>query len=157
MKRSNRKKGKDRGRRKRGNRERAWQGRRVVRSLGRFMIGRSVSMEVKRDLRYTIIVPTLTYASVMWTWNKSQRSGVQEVEMSYLRNACGVSRMDRVSNESVYERFGMYDGGEEKKCGVVEEVKQQTLKWFCHMERMEGRRMTRRMCVSETEGGNTRG
>ncbi len=27
--------------------------------------------------------------------------------MSYLRNACGVSRMDGVSNESVYERFGM--------------------------------------------------
>ncbi len=79
------------------------------------MIGRSVSMEVKRDLRNTIIVLTLTYATVMWTWNKSQRSGVQEVEMSYLRSACGVSRMDGMSNESVYECFEMYHGGEGEK------------------------------------------
>ncbi len=41
-------------------RERALQGRKVVGSLGRIMNGRSVSMEVKRDLRNTVIVPTLT-------------------------------------------------------------------------------------------------
>ncbi len=52
--------------------------------------GRSVSMEVKRDLRNTIIVPTLTFASEILVWNESQRSRVQAVEMSYLRSACGV-------------------------------------------------------------------
>ncbi len=46
------------------------------RSLGRIMNGRSVSMEVKRDLRNTVIVPTLTYASETWAWNESQRSRV---------------------------------------------------------------------------------
>ncbi len=35
-------------------RERALQGRKVVGSLGRIMKGRSVSMEVKRDLRNTV-------------------------------------------------------------------------------------------------------
>ncbi len=83
----------------------------------------SVSMEVKGDLRNTIMVPTLTYASEMWAWNESQTSRVQAVEVSYLRSACGVSRMDGMSNESVYECFGMCHGGEGKKCGVVEEVK----------------------------------
>ncbi len=53
-------------------RERALQGRRVVESLGRIMNGRSVSMEVKSDLRNTIIVPTLTYASETWAWNESE-------------------------------------------------------------------------------------
>ncbi len=48
---------------------------------------------------------------------------MQAVEMSYLRGACGVSRMDGMSNESVYECFGMCHVGEGKKCGVVEEVK----------------------------------
>ncbi len=94
-------------------------------------------MEVKRDLRNRVIVPTLTYASKTWAWNESQRSRVQAVEMSYLRSACGVSRMDGMSNESVYKCFVMGHVGEGKKCGVVEEVKQQTLKWFGHMERME--------------------
>ncbi len=52
----------------------------------------------------------------------------------YLRGACGVSRMDGMSNESVYEHFRMCHVGEGKKCGVVEEVKRQTLKWFGHVE-----------------------
>ncbi len=42
--------------------------------------------------------------------------------MSYLISACGVSRMDGVINESVYERIGMSYVGVGKKCGVVEEV-----------------------------------
>ncbi len=91
-------------------RERALQGRRVVEYLGRIMNGRSVSMDVKRDLRNTIIniiVTTLTYASEMWARNESQTSRVQTVEMNYLRSACGVSRMDGMRNESMCERFGM--------------------------------------------------
>ncbi len=44
-----------------------------------------------------------------------------------------------------------------EKCGVVEEVKRQTLKWFGHMERMEEGKMTRRVYMSEIEGGNVRG
>ncbi len=98
--------------------------------MGRIMNGRSVSMEVKRDLRNTVTVPALTYASKTWAWNESQRSRVQAMEMSYLRSACGVSRMDGMSNESVYKHFGMCHVGEGKKCGVVKGVKRQMLKWF---------------------------
>ncbi len=133
-------------------RERALQGRKVVGSLGSIMNGRSVSMEVKRDLRNTVIVPTLTYASETWARNESQRCRVQVKEMSYLRRACDVSGMDGMSNESVYECFGMCHVGEGKKCGVVVEVKRQTLKWFDHMERLEGK-MTKRVYVSEMTGG----
>ncbi len=40
-----------------------------------------------------------------------------------------------MSNECVYDHFwGMCHVGVGKKCGVVEEVKQQTFKWFGHME-----------------------
>ncbi len=138
-------------------RERALQGRKVVGSSGRIMNGRSVSMEVKRDFRNTVIVPTLTYASETWAWNESQRSRVCAVEISYMGSACGVSRMDGMSNESVYEHFGMCHEGEGKKCGVVEEVKRQTLKCFGHVKRMEEGKMTKRVYVSEIEGGNVRG
>ncbi len=58
---------------------------------------------------------------------------------------------------SVYEPFGMSHVGVGKKCGVVEEVKRQTLKWFGHMERMEEGTVTRRVYMSEIEGGNVRG
>ncbi len=125
--------------------------------MGRIMKGKSVSMEVKRDLRITVIVPTLTYASETWSWNESQRFRVQAVEMSYLRSACGVSRMDGVSNESVYKHFGMSHVGVGKKCVVVEEMKKQTLKWFGHIERMEEGKLTRRVYMIEIEGGNVKG
>ncbi len=100
-------------------RERALQGRKGVGSLGHIMKGRSVSMEVKRDLRNTVIVPTLKYTSKTWVWNESQRSRVQAVETSYLRSACGVSRMDGMSSENVYESFGMCYVGKGKKCGAL--------------------------------------
>ncbi len=61
-------------------------------------------------------------------------------------SACGVRRMDGMSNETVYDRFGMCHVGEGKKCGVVEEE-----------ERMEEGKMTKRVYVSEVEGGNVRG
>ncbi len=35
-------------------------------------------------------------------------------------------------------------------------MKRQTLKWFGHMERMEESKMTRKVYVSEVEGGNVK-
>lgn len=53
------------------------------------MNGRIVSLEVKRDLRHTVIVTTITHAGDTSASNASQRSRVQEVEMSYVRSAYG--------------------------------------------------------------------
>ncbi len=63
-------------------RERAIKNRKVIGSLGRVMRERTVSREVKKALRDSIIVPTVAYASKTWVWNQSQRSKIQAVEMS---------------------------------------------------------------------------
>ncbi len=68
-----------------------------------------------------------------------------------------MSRMDKLSNESVYECHGMCYRGVGKKCGVVEEVKRQAIKWFGHTKGMEESKMTRKVFVSEIEEGNVRG
>ncbi len=68
-------------------------------SLAGVMKGRNVSIDVKRGLRNSILLQTLTYSSENWTWNEAQQSRVQAVEMSYLRGACGVSRWDGLTNE----------------------------------------------------------
>ena len=52
------------------------------------MRGRNVSMEVKIGLRNIILLPTLTYRSETWTWNRAQQSRVHVVEISYLRGPC---------------------------------------------------------------------
>ena len=70
------------------------------------MKGRTVSMNVKKGLGDGVLLPTITYASETWAWNESQRSRIQAVEMSYLRTACGVSRVDSESNETpVFREF----------------------------------------------------
>ncbi len=100
-------------------REQVMKDRSIVGSLAGVMKGRTVSMEVKRGLRNSILLPTLTYGSENWTWNGAQHLRVYAVEMSYLRGACGVSRWDGLSNESVYERCGMRRRGSGVGCGVV--------------------------------------
>ncbi len=91
-------------------RERALKGRSVKGSLARVMKGRNPSMEVKRGLGSSILLPTLTYGSETWTWNRAQQSRVHAVEMSYLRGACGVTRWEGESNNSVCERCNMRAG-----------------------------------------------
>ncbi len=102
------------------NRERAVKGRSVIGSLARVMKERNVSTEVKRSLRNSILLPTLTYGSETWIWNRAQQSKVHAVEMSYLRQACGVTRWEGESNESAYERCSMGACASGMKCGVVE-------------------------------------
>ena len=46
----------------------------VIGSLARVMRGRNVFMKVKRGLRNSIILPTLTYESKTWTWTRTQQS-----------------------------------------------------------------------------------
>ncbi len=135
----------------------AVQGRDVVGSLWRMMKGRTVSMEVKMGLRDGIIFSTVTYASETWVWSEKQRSKIQVVEMSYLRSACGVRRVDGESNESVCNRFGMSSKGEGMKCGVVEGVKLNTLRWFGHMKKMAENVVTKRIYMSMVDVVETRG
>ncbi len=110
-----------------------------------------------RGLRNRILLPTLTYGSKNWIWNEAQRSRVRAVEMSYLRGACGVSRWDGLSNESVYVRCGMRGRGSGVGCCVVEWVKRSTLRWFGHIERKENEEFVKKVYQSSVEGPNRRG
>ncbi len=73
---------------------------------GRNVIGALACMEIKRGLRYSILLATMTCGSEMQTWNGVRESGVHTVEMSYVRRACEVSRWDSESSESLCEGFG---------------------------------------------------
>ncbi len=138
-------------------RERAVKGRNVIGSLARVMKERSVSMEVKRGIRNSILLPTLTYGSETWMWNRVQQSRVCAVEMSYPRGACGVTRWDGESNESVYESCGMVSRANGVNCGVVEWVKRNTLRWSGHIERMGSEEFVKKVYIGVNMVPNSRG
>ncbi len=113
-------------------------------------------MEVKRGIRNSVILPTLSYTSETWTWNAAEQLRIRAVEMSYLRGACGVSRWDRESNEDTYRSFGMSKTAVGRNCGVVEWVKRSTLRWYGHVI-MNGCDFTKRVYESTIEGKGVRG
>ncbi len=136
--------------------EEALQGRKVVGSLGCMMKSRTVNMEIKKSLCHNIILPTVMYVSKTWTWNEGQRSRIQTIEMSYLRGSFGLNRIDGESSESVYGKLGMSFKNEGMNCGVVEVVKCNTLRWFGHLERMGGDKLTKRIYKSGVDAVGVR-
>ncbi len=79
------------------------------------------------------------------------------MEMSYLRGPCGVTGWDDESNENMYERCGMGSQANGVKCGEVEWVKRNTLRWFGYIERMGSEEFVKKAYVSDSVGSNSRG
>ncbi len=79
------------------------------------------------------------------------------MEMSYLRGACGVTRLDGERNKSIYERCGMGSHANGMNCGVMEWLKRNTLRWFGHIERMGSKEFVKKVDLSESVGTNRRG
>ncbi len=80
-----------------------------------------------------------------------------DVKMSYLKGACGVTRWEDENNESVYERCSVGAYADGVKCGVVEWMKRNTLRWCDHVERMSSEEFVKKVYMSEVEGPNRRG
>ncbi len=137
--------------------ERTVKGRQVMGALERVMKGRNVSMEVKWGIRNSVILPILSYALETWTWNTAEQSRIRAVEMSYLRGACDVSRLDRESNEDTYGRFGMSETAVGMDYGVVEWVNRSTLRCYGHLMRMNECDFTKTVYESTIEGRGVRG
>jgi len=130
--------------------ERVQQGKKVAGTLNAVIRNRAVSMEVKKSLHDSVVIPTLTYRSGALALLGRHKSRLRGVEMSYLRSACGVTWRDRLTNEEVREHCGV-------EVDVLEYVERNTLRWFGHMERMTDDRLTKRVYESVVEGRGRRG
>lgn len=82
-------------------RERKMQRTRESNGLESSMKDRSMNTEVKRDLRNSTILPTLTYGTEFWKWNEIEQSAVTTVEMNKLRHVSVVTRLDRMRNDEM--------------------------------------------------------
>ena len=111
---------------------------------------RSVSMEVKRAMYESILVPTVLYGAECWTMKAEDRRRVNVLEMSCLRSMCGVTRWDRVRNEEIRRSVGV-------EASLSDRVDRCVLRWFGHVERMDETRMVKKVYVSSVDGVRGRG
>lgn len=108
-------------------------------------------------------------------WNRVHQSSVWAVEMGYMGGACGVIRWDDESKEGMYERcvlmeisnndsnegvykrciMGAFATGE--KCGVVQFVRRNTVRWSGYIKKMKSKEFMEKVYLSESECPNRRG
>ena len=86
----------------------------------------------------------------MASMRREERNKLNVMEMNCLRNMCGVSRREHVTNEEVRQRVGVDRTLEDR-------ADERVLNWFGHVERMSGERLTKRVYESSVEGSRGRG
>ena len=120
-------------------------GAKILGATGAMVRGGGVARKAKANIFKSLMVPALTYASETWAWQAGDMSRIQACEMRYLRAMCGVTRRDRIRNENVRMRSGMEES-------VAVKVGRGRLRWYGHLERMSGERVTKKIYRGEVLG-----
>ena len=126
------------------------EGCKMLGGMKKIMKSRGLGMNVKRELYERVIVPTVMYGSELWGMRVAERQKVNVFEMKCLRSMAGVTRMDRVRNDEIRRRTGV-------TMDLACRVDRNVLRWFGHMERMDGGCLTKRVMEAGVDGRAWRG
>ena len=77
----------------------------------------------------TEFLPTLMYGSENWTLSERQDQRVVATQMKYIRRVLGVTRMDKIPNETLRGMVNIPN--------ILREIERRKLGWFGHLVRME--------------------
>ena len=88
-----------------------------------------------------MILATALYGADAWGMRRAKRRKVNVLEMKCLRGLVGLSRKDIVRNAEVRMRSGI----ERRSASRAD---QRVLRWFRHVERIDGYRMARRVTIA---------
>ncbi|KAI5644163.1 reverse transcriptase (RNA-dependent DNA polymerase) domain-containing protein [Phthorimaea operculella] len=119
-------------------------------ALHAFMNSQKVSNKARLAVHRGVLVPTLMYGSESWVWQKKHESRINAVEMRALRSMIGVKLSDRIRNSVIRERCGI-------KEDIVTGIEKGMLRWFGHVERMNERRLTKKVYMASVDGNVGRG
>ena len=98
---------------------------------------KDIPKDVKVLIYTTILRPVLLYGSETWTLTTKLKSKVQATEMRILRLIYGVTRRDRIRNDSIRAAL--------KVTSILSIIEKSQLRWFGHVIRMDDTRDVKRM------------
>ncbi|XP_071493217.1 uncharacterized protein [Diadema antillarum] len=98
---------------------------------------KEIPKDVKVCIYTTILRPVLLYGSETWTLTSKLKSRIQATEMRVLRLIYGVTRRDRVRNETIRQAL--------KVESVLTIIERNLLRWYGHVERMPDSRDVKRI------------
>ena len=114
-----------------------------------FIKKREISIKTKIKVYNTIYKPILTFRAETWVLNDAQRNRIQATEMLYLRAVNGVTRMDRIRNDTIRHELQVLP--------VLSHIEEKQLQWFGHLQRMKSERITKRIWQAKTQRKRHRG
>ena len=126
------------------------EGAKVSGAMNRIWRVRSLGVNVKRMMYESIVVPTVLYGAETWGLNVREKRRLNVMEMKCLRSICGVTIRDRIRNEEIRRRVGVQND-------LAGRVERSVLRWYGHIERMNGEWVAKRVYDSEVGGRRGRG
>lgn len=122
----------------------------VYHSLRNSFLGkREVSLKAKMSIYRAVFVPILTFGCESWVLTKRLKSKIQSIEMKYLRRVLGVTRRDRIRNDTIREQL--------KVQPVAKWIENCQLRWYGHLKRMEDKRPVKRVWEAKSQKRKNRG
>ncbi|XP_031341011.1 uncharacterized protein LOC116169125 [Photinus pyralis] len=115
----------------------------------KFISKREVSDKTKMTVYKTIYRPILTFGSETWNITSAIKSKVQVMEMKFLRRIKGITRYDRIRNDTIREELGVET--------VIQTIETQQLRWFGHLNRMDDNIPVKRIWEAKGQGRRGRG
>ena len=98
---------------------------------------KEIPKDVKVCIYSTILRPVLLYGSETWTLTKRLKSKIQACEMRILRLIHGVTKKDKIKNETIRASL--------KVQSILSVIEQNQLRWFGHVLRMPDTRDVKRV------------
>ena len=130
-------------------RHRVNEGCKVLGALKGVMKNRGLGINVK-VLYEKVVVPTVMYGSESRGMKVTERRKLNVLEMKCLRSMTGVSQLDRVRNEVVRARTGV-------RRELAARVDMNVLRWFGHVERMDNKRLLKKVMNAKVDRRSARG
>jgi len=114
-------------------------------SLDKIWRNPKISIETKKRLYKTLILPIALYGCETWILKKNTENKLLVFEMAVLRRILGVSRRERIRNEHIRERLGV-------RTNLVQIVHERQHKWLGHVLRMKNERIAKTVLEGRVDG-----
>lgn len=126
------------------------QARTCIKQLHPIIWNTHITKNTKHKIYNTMVRSIMTYGAEIWVVNKKIKGNINAVEMEYWRRCCGLTRMDRVSNEEIRRRMGV-----DKT--IITYIEEKRLQWYGHVRRAGDERWIKRVTEWSPIGRRKRG
>nr|CDJ86575.1 RNA-directed DNA polymerase (reverse transcriptase) domain containing protein [Haemonchus contortus] len=94
------------------------------RSMTGVLCDKNIPERLKSKIYRTVIRPVAIYGAECWPATKEVEARLSVMETKMLRWTAGVTRLDRISNDAIRERFGI--------APIVDKMREARLRWYGH-------------------------